>query len=67
MEHDELTIRALDYLIEHGLDAGRLGGEVIYHGKPSDITPETPGYTAVYLTGREEIPVPKHRRLVQRS
>ena len=66
VEHDELTIRAADYLIDMGLDAGRLGGEVIYHGKPSDITAETPGYTAAYLTGREEIPVPKHRRPVKR-
>jgi excinuclease ABC, A subunit len=67
VEHDELTIRAADYLIDMGLDAGRRGGEVIYHGKPSEITSQTPGYTAAYLTGLEQIPIPTHRKPVRRK
>ncbi|MFK8165688.1 MAG: excinuclease ABC subunit UvrA [Lewinella sp.] len=37
VEHDPSFIRSADYLIEMGPGAGRLGGEVIYQGKVSDI------------------------------
>jgi len=32
VEHDEEIIRAADYLIDVGPDAGRLGGEIVYQG-----------------------------------
>jgi excinuclease ABC subunit A len=32
VEHDEEIMRAADYLIDMGPDAGRLGGEVVYQG-----------------------------------
>ena len=35
VEHDEEIMRAADYLIDIGPDAGRLGGEVVFHGKIS--------------------------------
>ncbi len=34
VEHDEDTIAAADHLIDLGPAAGRLGGEVVYQGKP---------------------------------
>ena len=34
VEHDEEIIRAADYLIDVGPDAGRLGGEIVYAGDP---------------------------------
>lgn len=34
VEHDEDTIAAADHLIDLGPGAGRLGGEVVYQGKP---------------------------------
>ncbi len=37
MEHDEEIMRAADYLIDVGPDAGRLGGEIVFEGKVSDI------------------------------
>lgn len=37
VEHDPSFIKKADYLIELGPGAGRLGGEVIYQGKVSDI------------------------------
>jgi excinuclease ABC subunit A len=39
VEHDEDTIAAADHLIDLGPGAGRLGGEIVYQGKP----PEVPG------------------------
>ena len=37
VEHDEDTIAAADHLIDLGPGAGRLGGEVVYQGKPPKI------------------------------
>ena len=34
VEHDEDTIAAADHLIDLGPGAGRLGGEIVYQGKP---------------------------------
>lgn len=68
VEHDEEIMRAADYLIDVGPDAGRLGGEIIYQGEPSRLIPSQTGvetggsYTARYLTGELSIPVPKQRR-----
>ncbi|WP_288277102.1 excinuclease ABC subunit UvrA [uncultured Prevotella sp.] len=71
VEHDEEIIRAADYIIDIGPDAGRLGGEVVYAGEPSTTSatsktgkPSTPSrsYTLQYLSGEETIPVPASRR-----
>ncbi|WP_325099572.1 excinuclease ABC subunit UvrA [Luteolibacter yonseiensis] len=42
VEHDEDTIVAADHLIDLGPGAGRLGGEIVYQGKPPEI-PKAPG------------------------
>ncbi len=39
VEHDEEIMRAADYLIDVGPDAGRLGGEIVFEGKVADIKP----------------------------
>jgi excinuclease ABC subunit A len=69
VEHDEEIIRAADYLIDIGPDAGRLGGEVVYQGRPplstvlSDPQRDTDrSYTFKYLSHELSIPVPSTRR-----
>ncbi len=62
VEHDEEVMRAADYIIDIGKDAGIWGGEVIYAGALKDINAQTEGHTASYLTGREQIELPLHRR-----
>ncbi len=37
VEHDEDTIAAADHLIDLGPGAGRLGGEIVYQGKPPRV------------------------------
>ncbi|MDD4993161.1 MAG: excinuclease ABC subunit UvrA [Paludibacter sp.] len=65
VEHDEEIMRAADYLIDIGPNAGRLGGNVVYQGtldmkaSKSDIENS---YTLKYLKGLEEIPTPVQRR-----
>lgn len=62
VEHDEEIIRAADYIIDIGPNAGRLGGEVVYQGDMKDLKKGSNSYTVRYLLGEDEIPVPKHRR-----
>lgn len=62
VEHDEEMMRAADYLIDIGPDAGRYGGEVVYAGPLAEVTDKTPGHTAAFLTGRKQIPLPSVRR-----
>ena len=67
VEHDEEIMRAADYLIDVGPDAGRLGGEIVFDGNARDINSEAldkwpRSHTVRYLLHTEEIPVPKYRR-----
>ncbi len=61
VEHDEEVMRAADYLIDVGPDAGRLGGEIVYQG-PAEGIVKASGYTADYLSGRAAIAIPEQRR-----
>ncbi len=69
VEHDEEIMRAADYLIDVGPDAGRLGGEIVFEGDAARVmalTNETgdtsKSYTVRYLRHQDEIPVPLSRR-----
>ncbi|MDR0743034.1 MAG: excinuclease ABC subunit UvrA, partial [Tannerella sp.] len=61
VEHDEEIIRAADYIIDIGPDAGRLGGEVVYQGPVADLQ-KSDSYTVRYLTGEERIEAPARTR-----
>ncbi len=62
VEHDEEIMEAADYIIDVGPKAGSLGGTIVYQGPASEIGAAKGSYTADYLTGRREIPVPQSRR-----
>jgi len=62
VEHDEEIIRAADYIIDIGPDAGRLGGEVVYQGSVADLKKKSDSYTVRYLTGEEKIETPSFTR-----
>ena len=66
VEHDEEIIRAADWLIDVGPDAGRLGGEIVYAGpvpsNKSKVTRKKCGHTFAFLTGQDTLPVPTSRR-----
>ncbi len=67
VEHDREIIEAADELIDLGPLAGRLGGEIVYHGSPADMIGSSASLTADYLTGRKGIAVPLVRRDVDFS
>ncbi|MCL1938167.1 MAG: excinuclease ABC subunit UvrA [Candidatus Azobacteroides sp.] len=62
VEHDEEIIRAADYIIDIGPDAGQNGGRVVYQGDVSQLDYTSESHTVQYLTGKEKIEVPKVRR-----
>lgn len=62
VEHDEDIMKAADYIIDVGPEAGSHGGEIVYQGPASGITASDKSYTAKYLSGELEIPVPASRR-----
>ncbi len=61
VEHDEEIIRAADYIIDIGPEAGRLGGQVIYQGDMQGLKKGTDSHTVRYLNGEDQIAIP-HRR-----
>ena len=58
VEHDEEIIRAADYIIDIGPNAGRLGGEIVYQGDMKDLQPGSQSHTVRYLLGEETINLP---------
>ena len=78
VEHDEEIMRAADWLIDVGPDAGRLGGAIVYEGPVPEIHNEANdnenllekyprSHTIQYLTHSETIEIPKSRRAWNRS
>ena len=67
VEHDEEIMRAADYLIDVGPDAGRLGGEIVFEGNANDINKQAlkkypQSHTVRFLTHTDHIAVPSSRR-----
>jgi len=61
VEHDEDAIRAADFVIDIGPGAGVHGGEIIAQGTVDDILNCKDSLTGKYLSGVEEIEIPKVR------
>ncbi|AGE36698.1 excinuclease ABC subunit UvrA [Corynebacterium urealyticum] len=62
VEHDEDTIRAADWLVDIGPNAGEYGGHIVYSGGPEGITGAERSLTGDYLAGRRVLAVPESRR-----
>ena len=65
VEHDEDIMRAADWIIDVGPEAGRLGGRIVYNGTltahRSPLT-DIKSHTLDFLSGKDSIPVPEGRR-----
>ena len=62
VEHDQATIEAADWVIDMGPGAGDHGGLVCAEGTLEDIKNNPNSPTGLYLSGKKEIAIPKHRR-----
>ena len=61
VEHDEDAIMSADYVVDLGPAAGVHGGEVVAHGKPTDVKKSKTSLTGLYLSGAKEIAIPPKR------
>ncbi len=62
VEHDFETIQRADYVVDLGVGAGRLGGNLVAHGTPKQVAAEPASLTGQYLSGRKIVPIPFERR-----
>lgn len=62
VEHDEEMMLAADQIIDIGPDAGIHGGEVVFQGTHAQLIKAQNTWTAKYLSGKEHIEIPLHRR-----
>lgn len=61
VEHDKDMILNADYVIDMGPLAGKGGGEVVWEGKPQNIS-KANTLTAKYINGELQIAIPEERR-----
>ena len=60
VEHDQETMEAADYIVDIGPNAGKYGGEVVFHGDMKKLL-KSDTLTAQYLNGKKEIKYYKRR------
>lgn len=63
VEHDENFMKAADYIVDLGPEAGRFGGERIFQGSYDEFMLCEKSKTSPYLSGKKLIPIPKKYRL----
>ncbi|NWF51400.1 MAG: excinuclease ABC subunit UvrA [Ignavibacteriaceae bacterium] len=61
VEHDPEMMKSSDIIVDMGPKAGPDGGEIVAMGSISDIIKSSNSLTGKYLSGKLEIPLPKHR------
>lgn len=61
VEHDEEMMLIADHIIEIGPEAGKHGGKVIAQGTPQDIMKDKHSITGAFLSGRDQIAIPRKR------
>ena len=62
VEHDEDAIRSADFMLDIGPGAGVNGGHIVAQGTPSEVMANPASLTGQYLTGFQQVPIPKTRR-----
>ena len=61
VEHDEEAIRSADHIIDLGPGAGVHGGAIVAEGGVENIEKSKDSLTGKFLSGKEEITIPKSR------
>jgi excinuclease ABC subunit A len=62
VEHDEEMMREADYIVDIGPGAGAHGGKVVAAGTLQEILTQPASITGQYLSGKQQIAIPKERR-----
>lgn len=62
VEHEEEIMEAADHIIDIGPEAGTHGGNLIFTGTYDEILKDDNSLTGRYLSHKDEIAIPAHRR-----
>jgi excinuclease ABC subunit A len=62
VEHEAEMMRAADHILDIGLGAGELGGEIVYEGDFNGLLKHEASLTGKYLRGEAVIKTPKEHR-----
>ena len=62
VEHDQETMEKADWIVDIGPGAGHLGGQIVAQGTPDQIKENPASITGKFLTGKEQIEIPKKRK-----
>ena len=64
VEHEAEMMRSADHILDIGLGAGELGGEVVYEGDLTGLLEHETSLTGKYLRGEAQIKIPKEHRAI---
>lgn len=62
VEHEEEIMQAADHIIDIGPEAGTHGGNLVFTGTYEEILKDPQSLTGAYLSGKQAIDIPAHRR-----
>ena len=62
VEHEEEIMHAADHIIDIGPEAGTHGGNLIFTGSFDEILKDKNSLTGQYLSNKQSIAIPEHRR-----
>jgi excinuclease ABC subunit A len=62
VEHEEEIMHAADHIIDIGPEAGTHGGNLVFTGSYDEILKDEHSLTGQYLSERQTIAIPSHRR-----
>lgn len=65
VEHDPMTIKIADCIVDFGPKAGKEGGKICAQGTYKEILKDPNSLTGAYLSGKKKLPIPKKRRPAQ--
>ncbi len=67
VEHEAGMMRAADHILDIGIGAGELGGNVIYQGPLKQLLKHPQSLTGKYLRGELQIKVPEQHRVPRKE
>jgi excinuclease ABC subunit A len=67
VEHDRETIESADWILDFGPGAGHYGGEIVAQGTPRQIMQFEKSITGRYLSDKEQIEIPKDRKMPKQT
>lgn len=62
VEHDPMTIKTADYILDFGPASGEHGGHIVAQGTYKQILRDPKSLTGQYLSGKKSIPIPDKKR-----